>query len=270
VTSAAEIIEASLKATNSIDDQQQNLGIASTARSTGITIPMLRAAVGTVPPDWPVTCQYWGLDQGTNEHWIAGIKFRLRPRYAGERIKELMEQYLAAHREVILLKSIPESSLGSHTVGYDGGCADVDPGRADAARWKSSLKGVMLADQRGQREMATDVVREGSVQVGGLPVAVSLIDHHQVQTYLLNLFCTSCEATGHPLISLPTTVDCDDFGANSATKHLTTSDRNPENGAWSRPADHKDDLLKALVFAEVRFYARVFGLTREVGDLSLL
>jgi hypothetical protein len=261
---AVEIIRKGVEGDDSNDWQQQELGIASTATNGGITIAMIKAALEPRSYGLPIFADYWGLDQGTTEHWIARVRYYIPPDRPGEPRLTPMQKYRGAKREVLLLRDVPADAIGDLVEACTGGCVDVDPGRSDAVEWQKKYRSVALADQRGRREMAKDVVRHDSVQVGRKKVAVSLIDHHQLQSNILDAFAAG-------LVQLPLSVDPNDLGPMSATRHLTTSARDPETGSWTRPSDSKDDLLKAIVFAEARFYMQVFGLmpsgTAHITDI---
>ena len=86
----------------------------------------------------------------------------------------------------------------------------------------------------------------------------------------MNSFVGTDEETGMSRFSLCKSVNPEDLGERSLTRHLTTSERDPNTGIWTRPVDHKDDLLKALVFCEMRFYLEIYGGKPKGGSKSLL
>jgi hypothetical protein len=248
---AAEIIRKGLSTGNAIDWQQQEIGIATTLSNNGISIEMIRAATNCPVLDRAVDYKLWGLDQGTTEHWLVGVNYRL-PVDSG---LNPIERYRLAHREFCIIRPVTSIDMESGMLSsFDGGCLDNEPGRDWAKKISDTYQGCLMADQRGGKELGGKIQALGSVDAGGVPCGVMLVDTHQIQNYILGFFSSK-----KGLVSLPRSVNPDDLTPNSFARHLTTSIRDPELGRWTRPRDHKDDYLKAIVFCELAFYCRVMG-----------
>jgi hypothetical protein len=256
---AVAIITKGLATSDPQDWQQQELGIPSTTQNGGITLEMIANALRSPLPRQDLqlrTITAWGLDQGTNEHWLCITRFHITRQLFGQERLTTQQVYEQSHREVLYLGAIHQDDVLNLTSNCDGGAIDNEPGRDWANDIRRDRHGVVLADQRGRKEMANEIVKEGMVKTGGDEIPVLLVDTHQMQTYILGLF-----ATGR--ITLPSTVNPEDLGESSATRHLTTSNRDGATGAWTRPADNKDDLLKAMMFTELWFYCHLFDLLPE-------
>jgi hypothetical protein len=252
---AASIIASGITAKNPQDWQQQELGVASSTSTGGITRAMIERSLSSkINTQWRQKIQVWGLDQGTKEHWIALINYHIAEQMMGALRLSAQEIYENSHREIIYLGKISGDEVTGKVRSCIGGCMDVDPFRDWAGTIRSQLSEVVLADQRGTREMADQVAKVSSVEIGGKKLPVMLCDTHQIQNYILNLFTITDSVTGDLRIKLPNTIRLDDMSEDSVMRHLTTSNRDGVTGTWSRPIDHNDDMLKAIMFAELWFW----------------
>jgi hypothetical protein len=256
----ASIIGSGIAAKNPQDWQQQELGVPSSTATGGITREMIeRSLISKINHVFTKKIQGWGLDQGTKEHWLAIVNYRLAEQLMGCPAPTAQQIYLESHREVIFLGKINESEVANRVRSCTGGAIDVDPFRDWAGNIRKQLPRVVLADQRGKKEMADVVAKPSEVEIGGRSLPVILCDTHQIQTYILNLFTSEDPHTGDCRIKLPSTVRPSDMSDDSAMRHLTTSTRDGATGVWARPLDHNDDLLKALMFAELWFWLYCHG-----------
>lgn len=257
MSTATDLIKNFLNSADTNDYQQQEIGVPSTALHGGITIAMIKRSIDSPTPtdehDWDM----WGLDQGTTEHWICRIRYR----YPDTSVSGISPQmvYERSHREVITMRSCREDEIAGLVEGCDGGALDNEPGREWADSIARSLPGTVLFDQRGERELYGLIQKEIQVEVGGRKIPAIACDTHRIQSAILALFVGTDDRTEGSRITLPSWVNPGDLGDRSPTRHLTTSTRDPKTGKWARPNDSKDDLLKALLGCELRYYLEICG-----------
>jgi Phage terminase large subunit (GpA) len=246
------IIDKGIKTGNAIDWQQQEIGIPTTVANNGITIEMIRRAVNSFSPPRKIDCTFWGLDQGTKEHWICAIHYR----YPVDWRLEPIERYRLAHREFAFIQPCTTDDIPHLIMQCHGGSLDNEPGRDWAAEICDTHPGVFMADQRGGKELGGQTVKMGKVFAGGIDREAMFVDTHQMQNYILDYF-----AAKEQRVRMPRTVDPDDLNKSAVSRHLTTSPRDPTTGRWSRPKDNNDDMLKAIVFAETAFFCYTLGIS---------
>jgi hypothetical protein len=262
---AKDLVEKGASSDNIVDYHQQELGIATANSDNGITIAHIEKALATPIPMAVPDLSIWGLDQGTTEHWLAVVDFYKPASTLGLTPIQIYEQ---SHRAVRRLQPVTESKLGDYIRHCHGGTLDNEPGREYAARIIKQFRRSFAFDQRDGRQLGSFVAKPGKVEMGGRELEVMLCNTHSLQDMLLAAFKTE-------RVTLPGTVDPQDLSGGSATRHLTTSDRDPETGIWTRPDDHKDDLLKALMATELYYYLHCCGglpssSSVQFGDPGLL
>jgi Phage terminase large subunit (GpA) len=255
---APKVIEAGVIGDNPKDWQQQGLGIPTTVTGGGITIDMLRYAVSNpIPENLPAVYGY-GLDQGTAEHWIVIVKFRPPGQLLYGAPLTPVEIFEKAHREIALAAPVSLAELHGdwgdrHLELCEGGAIDNEPDRQWAVKWRQKTN-ALLFDQRGGRELGGKVWAPKTVAYGGESIDdVVGCDTHRLQSMILGFF-----QGGLYTVTAPCNPE-DIKGRTSLARHLITSQRDPETHLWQRPTDKVDDLLKALMGAELWWYLRCFG-----------
>lgn len=246
---ARDIIIKGLEGSDVVDWHQQELGIPTKTSRNGITIGLMQAAREVGVPLEPVYKKVWGLDQGTTEHWLCVVNYRLPSSTYGLSDMQIYEQ---SHRELVIARAVHTDDLDNLAHTCDGGCLDNEPGREYAAKIVSNYRNSFAFDQRGGKQLGGKVAKKGVVESGGTDLEVMLCDTHRLQDMILASFSSG-------RFTLPLEIDCLDMRASSLARHLTTSARNTETGVWTRPADHKDDLLKALMGCELWYYLEITG-----------
>jgi hypothetical protein len=255
------IILSGLQSTNTQDWQQQELGIATSMSTGGITLESIKRSIGATVPKWQPDYTYFGLDQGRSEHWVMMVNYRLPTHTIGERDYTTIEKYELAHREITLCKAINDSELDRIIMESHGGALDNEPDRSWADKIARAYRGIILFDQVSQRSLNGLMHKPIIVQSGGTKIEAVAIDTHRFQNHILSFFNGSYMVGSDevPQISIPKSVNYQDLTDKSLVRHLTSSTRDPDRGLWIRPEDKNDDLLKAFVGAELRFYLQVFG-----------
>lgn len=246
---AVEIVTKGLYGADVVDWHQQELGIPTKHSNTGITIEMIRSAIATPIPNEPIEKRVWGLDQGTTEHWLCIINYRLPAITFGLSNIQIYEQ---SHREIVAMTAVNSNSLDQWIDGCDGGALDNEPGREYASRVIKEFDNCFAFDQRGGKQMGGRIAKKGIVEAGGVDLDVLLCDTHRLQDMIMAAFTSGS-------VSLPSWIDPLDMRSSAPSRHLTTSRRNSETGVWARPSDHKDDLLKALMGCELWWYLEITG-----------
>jgi hypothetical protein len=150
------------------------------------------------------------------------------------------------------MRAIEASTLDQHIIGCNGGCLDNEPGREYAGRIIKEYDNCFAFDQRGGKQLGGKIAKPGVVEAGGTDLDVILCDTHRLQDMIMSAFSSG-------VVTMPTWVDPLDMRSSAPARHLTTSTRNPETGIWSRPVDHKDDILKALMGCELWYYLEITG-----------
>jgi len=261
-STAETIIRNGIQSSNTQDWQQQELGIPTSMSSGGITLDSIKRSIGAFVPKHQSDFYYFGLDQGRAEHWVVGIKYRLPLDTHGERPWTTIEKYERAHREVVLCKAITEQELDLIICKSHGGAIDNEPDRSWADKIARMYKGIILFDQVGSRSLNGLMHKPLIVQSGGNKIDAVGIDTHRFQNHILAFFNGTYDCGNDiivPQVSLPSHIDSSDVSDKSLVRHLTSSSRDPDRGLWVRPEDKNDDLLKAFVGAELRFYLQIFG-----------
>jgi hypothetical protein len=256
-STASSIVANGLQTTNTQDWQQQELGIPTSSSGGGITLAAIRKSIGADIPLGQPDYTFFGLDQGRSEHWVVIIKYRIP-----QGITEPVLKYEKAHREVFFAKAVSSLEVDRVCSISGGGALDNEPDRSWAQKIINTHKGTILFDQVASRTLNGKLTKELIVQSGGEDIPAIAIDTHRFQDYILTFFNSTFTVNDTlviPQVSLPSSVDINDLSNKSLTRHLSSSVRDPERGIWTRPEDKTDDLLKAFVGAELRFYLQVFG-----------
>jgi hypothetical protein len=251
INPAIDLIQKGSEGADVADWHQQELGIPTKFMETGISVMDVAGAVGN---DLSIDVQMsylsiWGVDQGTAEHWLCMVDYQVPPDSLSLTNMQIYERSIGI---IKYIKSVRSSELSELIINCDGGAIDNEPGRDYAAEVVKQHASSFAFDQRGGRELGGRVSKMGKVEAGGEGMDAVLCDTHRLQDMIMNRFKSG-------LYSLPAYVDSQDTGTSSATRHLTTSSRDPETGRWSRPIDHKDDLLKALMACELWYYLHCIG-----------
>lgn len=261
-STAETIIRSGIQSANTQDWQQQELGIPTSLSTGGITLDSIKRSIGSDIPNWQPDFVYFGLDQGRAEHWVVQIKYRLPAESLYDRDLTSIEKYEMAHREITICKNIQNEELDSIIMQCHGGAIDNEPDRSWADNIARSYRGIVLFDQVSQRSLNGLMHKPIIVQSGGNKIEAVAIDTHRFQNHILSFFNGkySIDAdTTVPQISLPKSVDYQDVSDKSLVRHLTSSSRDPDRGLWVRPEDKNDDILKAFVGCELKFYLKMFG-----------
>jgi hypothetical protein len=254
VSGAVDIISKGLAiSTDLIDWAQQELGKPTTVKSAGFNLNRLKIAINSTPPNTRPDRTYWGLDQGTKWHYLAVVRYHKPHDTAG--LSDL-DIYMRSIRDVRFLDKIHASDLAQLIDNCDGGCLDNEPDRVWAAHICDSKLGVFTVDQQFGLKQPTI---EGQSYLGGVSYPTMKINTDLFQTMMLKIFNANSDTTCGSYYCLPK-FDTGDLSFGSIARQLTSSIYDPNIGRWSRPLDKDDDLLKALMFADVRYYCDICDL----------
>lgn len=249
---------------NPRDFQQQMLGFPSENDQIAISKAMLLAAMRRQPPNTPRVCRIAGIDQGRGEdwlyicdYWVDGVEVRSNgfKFYRESKLVSPVMRIENAQRQVIYASAVHRADIPKMLAQYrvDYGFIDNEP---DIGQAYDICKNTCLdmADQKGE---ILDVVKEIHVMGGSLELPAFGINPTYFKDCLLGAY------NNHVSIF---EFDIDDRNYTSISKHLCSSEKDPDTNKWSRPQDKVDDLFFAGMFCEAAFYWYMSQLVAETTN----
>lgn len=246
---AAEIIYEGLNTQNTVDWQQQMLGIPAQTENTGISLELLKAAIGAPIPEGSPDFVLGGIDCGRGGHWYTEVAYYLPVGYSRLSLVEVIERSIRYVRKVSL---VDKNKLPSLVQGVDYGIVDNEPDRDWATRFCNST----VFEMADQKSGLTSAVKLSKVIDGGIYSPCWFIRNEKFLKYVRNGFILS-GGDNYPLYRFPSSFL---FYLNNLKnernffRHLMSVSQDSMSGKWIRPNDGVDDYYYSLMFNEVAFY----------------
>lgn len=256
---ASQIIEQGLGISeNSIspdDWQQQVLGHPSESQSFAITPKILDVCINAPRPGKTPDLIVGGCDQGTGEDWLWITDVYLPKHWEWMSIVQACRKSI---KNVRFASDVKRSEVIDICLDHevDRLIYDNEPDRTAIADLCQDWGFVEMADQSSS---IRNILTLGKVKSGATEYDCWMLNNSQFHSRVLEAYLEE-SSDGFPTIRLPK-----DWikwrsmmGADkSPYRHLCAVKRDPYNGRWNRPKDHKDDLWFAQLMSEVALHLEI-------------
>jgi hypothetical protein len=247
---ASAIIREGLDCANTLDWQQQRLGIPSETGTTAITLDMLRRALAAPYPVTKPDVTIAGIDQGRGQYWLWVADMHMPPDWSVLSIEQIIERTVQVVRfgGDVMVHEVA-NKLKAYDVKF--GLIDNEPERREASEL-ARITCLQLADQKAGQ---IDDIRKTTVLSGGVEYDCWAIANERFLKQVLNTFTLS-DILGYPLQRLPNEWERW-IGVNSEMsplRHLSGPRHDPHTGKWERGDNGVDDVYYACMFAQAAFY----------------